>query len=499
MHISTERNEENFFNDIKSFASEIKKKDDFVVIFHHDADGVSSGAIAITALRRENKKLNYLCLKQLYKENIEEIKKLGKNYLFVDFGSGQLDYLKEDLGEENIFIIDHHQPVSFAEQEQKKWLSKNNNMTKNDFIITLGSKIPRHINPLLYGIDGGKELSGAGTTFFFAKALNKKNIDLAHLAIIGALGDMQDFTGSLIGMNRKILEIAINEKLISKKIDLRLYGRISRPLVSYLMFSSSPILPNLTASQDNCISFFKEIGINLKDHHGNYKSYEDLKEEEKRKLSTALIMHLNDFNTPEWKIKEMIGEVYTLEKEIKKSPLRDAKEFATVLNAAARNKKYDIALAVCLGDRDPFGEYGKALSMLQIHRENLRAGIEFVEKNGVEEKKSFYFFDARGEIDESIVGVIAGMLYGGIIHENKPIIALAENEDGTIKISGRATSSLLKKGINLGLAFKEISKEIKGMEGGGHMVAAGLKLPKEKKEEFFQRLEKKLLEQLSNN
>lgn len=471
-----ERNESKFFEDINLFASELKKRDNFVVIFHHDADGVSSGAIAITALKRENKKLNYLCLKQLYKENIDEIKGLGKNYLFVDFGSGQLDYLKKDLGEENVFVIDHHQPLKENGVEvEMKW----------------------HINPLLYGIDGGKELSGAGATFFFAQALNKKNSDLSALAIIGALGDMQDFTGNLIGINRKILQIAENKNLISKKIDLRLYGRISRPLISYLMFSTSPTLPNLTANQDNCISFFKEIEIELKDKHDNYKSYEDLKEEEKRKLSTALIMHLNDFNTPDWKIKEMIGEIYTLEKEIKKSPLRDAKEFATVLNACARNKKYDIALAVCLGDRDPFGEYGKALSMLQIHRENLRAGIEFVQKSGIEEKKSFYFFDARGEIDESIVGVIAGMLYGGTIEENKPIIALAENEDGTIKISGRATSSLLKQGINLGLAFKELSKEIEGMEGGGHAIAAGLKLPKEKKEEFLLKLEKKLLLQLN--
>ncbi len=472
------RNEEKFFKDIELFASEIKKRDNFVVVFHHDADGVTSGAIAITALRRKNKKLKYLCLKQLYKENIEEIKRMGSNYLFVDFGSGQLDYLKEDLGEDNVFVIDHHQPLKIdGKIVGLKW----------------------HINPLLYGVDGGTEISGAGTTFFFALTLDKKNSDLSILAIIGALGDMQDYSGSLIGMNKKIIEIAEKENLLSKKIDLRLYGRISRPLVSYLMFSSSPILPNLTASQDNCISFFKELDIPLKDHHDNYRSYEDLSEEEKRKFSSALIMHLNDFNTPEWKIKELIGEVYTLEKEYKKSPLRDAKEFATVLNACGRNAKTDIALAVCLGDRDPFGEYGRALSMLQIHKENLRAGIEFVQKNGIEEKKSFYFFDARGEINESIVGVIAGMLYGGVIAENKPIIALAENEDGTIKISGRATSTLVKKGINLGGVFKEISKEIEGCEGGGHNVAAGLKLPKEKKEEFLNLLEEKLLLQLNGN
>lgn len=472
-----ERSEEKFFSDIKKFAEEIKKRDDIALIFHHDADGVTSGSIALTALKRSNKKVNYLCLKQLYKEDIEKIKTLGSTFLFVDFGSGQLDYLKEDLGEENTFVIDHHQPLKEERKEiEMKW----------------------HINPLLYGIDGGKELSGAGATFFFASALDEKNKDLSYLAIIGALGDMQDYSGSLMGMNREILKIAKKEKVISSKIDLRLYGRISRPLVSYLLFSSSPILPELTANQQNCISFLEELEIELKDKHDKWRTYEDLEEEEKRKVSTALIMHLNNYNFPDWKIKELIGEVYTIENEQKKSPLRDAKEFATVLNACARNKQTDIAVAVCLGNRDPFGEYGKALNMLQQHKENLRAGIEFVEQNGVEEKKSFYFFDASGSIDESIVGVIAGMLYGGVLPENKPIIAMAENEDNEIKISGRATSQLVRNGINLGGAFKDLGNVIEGLEGGGHKIAAGCKFPKSKKEEVINILEEILEEQLKN-
>ncbi len=472
---STVRDETKFFLDLQNFALQLKKRENIVVIFHHDADGVSSGAIAIKALTRLGKKVNHLCLKQLYKENISQIKELGSTFLFVDFGSGQLDYLKSDLGEDSVFILDHHIPLKENDKEIKmKW----------------------HINPLLYGIDGGNELSGAGTTFYFALALDKNNSDLSTLAIIGALGDMMDYTGSLKGLNRKIIGIAESEKLLTKKIDLRLYGRISRPLVSYLSFASSPILPNLTASQDNCINFLNGLDIKLKDSHGNYKSYEDLVEVEKRKLSTALIMHLNNFGIDEWKIKELIGEVYTLEKENKKSPLRDAKEFATLLNACGRNKKTDIALAVCLGDRDPFGEYGKALAMLQIHRENLRAGIEFVQKNGIKEEKNFYLFDAKNEIDESIVGIIAGMLYGSVINETKPIIALAQNNDGTIKISGRATSTLVRKGINLGGAFKEISKLVEGVEGGGHFIAAGCKIPLEKKDEVLKLLNNILEKQI---
>jgi len=409
------RDENGFFVLIDEMSAEIKKRDDFVVVHHYDADGISSGAIVIKALTREGKKVSSLCLKQLYKENISQIRALGKNYLFVDFGSGQLDYLLKEF-DGNLFIIDHHQSINTEEAKKFKW----------------------HANPLLFGIDGGKELCGAGAAFFFALALNKKNTDLSQLAIVGALGDMQDnnSSSSLVGLNRKIIEIAKEAKIVLVKRDLSLYGRISRPLVSYLAYSSNPILPDLTANEDNCKAFLIGLGIPLKDDFTErWLSYEDLSSEQKKILSSALIMHLANANVAEWKIKQLIGETYTFLKEAEKSPLRDGKEFATTLNACGRHKKPEIGLAICLGDRNPGGEYGNAIAMLDEHRAALRKGIEFIQQHGIDERKSFYFFDAGDAIEESLVGIIAGMLYGSIISETKPIIALARNEDGTIKAS----------------------------------------------------------------
>lgn len=471
-----ERNENDFFLSIKKMALELINRDDIVVIHHYDADGLTSGSIAIKALEREGKKVNHLCLKQLYKENIDEIKALGKNYLFVDFGSGQIDYLKEDLGEENTFILDHHEPIKIGEK----------------FI-----EMKYHINPLLFGIDGGKEISGAGVTFFFAIALNKKNVDLSSLAIVGALGDMQDYNGSLIGLNRKILDIAIKENVLEIKEDLRLYGRISRPLVQYLLFSSNPILPGLTANRENCVNFLKENNIPVQ-FADEWLSYEDLTPQDKIKFSSALITYLAMREVSEWKIKSLIGEVYTLVNEDEKSPLRDGKEFATVLNSTGRHARPEVGLEICLGNRDPDGVYGEALALLHEHRIALRKGIEYVEQNGVEEKNAYYFFDAGKEIQDSLVGIIAGMLYGSVIDENKPIIALAKNEDDTIKISGRATMQLVRNGINLGGAFKEIGNEMDGVQGGGHKIAAGCKVDSDKIELFLKKLDEKLYEQLNN-
>jgi single-stranded-DNA-specific exonuclease len=470
-----ERNELAFFDLLKKIAQEVKKRDDFVVVFHYDADGCAAGAIATKALNRAGKKVATLCLKQLYKENIPQIKELGKNYLFVDFGSGQMDYLKEEF-KENFFVLDHHQPTQV-----------NGKQVEHAF----------HANPLLFGINGGTEISGAGVTFLFAKELDENNSDLSVLAIVGACGDMQDSTGQLIGMNRKIIEVAEAQKLLSVKKDLRLFGRISRPLVSFLCFSSNPILPGLTANEENCLAFLKGLGLPIKDPFTErYVSYEDLSFEQKRSLSSALIMHLSSYGVEEWKIKELIGEVYTLEKEKEKSPLRDAKEFATALNSAGRHKEPNVALNVCIGDRNPTGEYGRILALLDEHRAALRNGIEFIHSHGIEERKTFYFFDAKDQIEESLVGIIAGMLYGSVIQENKPIIALAQNADGTVKASGRGTSFLLRRGLNIGRALKEISVEIPGVEGGGHKIAAGAKIPSEKIDEFLNLLEKKFEEQM---
>ncbi|MDD3159339.1 MAG: hypothetical protein PHQ98_00005, partial [Candidatus ainarchaeum sp.] len=108
-----ERNEKDFFSDLQKLANHIKSKDldDFVVVHHYDADGLTSGSICIKSLLRLGKKVNHICLKQLYKENINEIKYLGKNFLFVDFGSGQLDHLIENFSPDSFFILDHHEPV----------------------------------------------------------------------------------------------------------------------------------------------------------------------------------------------------------------------------------------------------------------------------------------------------------------------------------------------------------------------------------------------------
>jgi len=454
---------------LQNAAELLKSKGDIAVIHHYDADGMASAGILGKALERAGKKPAYKAVKQLYSETFEEIRGLGSFYLFADFGSSYLPELREAFDSE-FLVLDHHQLKS---QEKEN-----------------------HINPLLYGIDGGTEISGSGMCYLLARELGD-NKDLAALAIVGAVGDMQDYSGKLKGLNREILKDGVSAGVLSVREDLRLYGRISRPLVQYILFSNNPILPELTASEENCIAFLSDLGINLKTG-SRWRSYIDLSENEKKKLVTALVLHLQKHGTPEWKIQCLFGEVYTLLKEFPKSPLRDAKEFATMLNATGRHGKAQIGRAVCLGDRAE--QYEKALSLLLEHRRQLRNGIELMQSEGVSEMNSFYYFDAGNRIQDSLVGIVAGMLYGsGFISPNKPIIALARHKDKSIKVSARGTQDLVRAGLNLGLALKDVCAVLgEKSEGGGHSVAAGCRIDESELKEFLSLLNKEIKKQLNS-
>lgn len=455
-----------FFERIESAAEKMKTLDKAVVVTHHDCDGLTSGGILVNALQRQEIPVSTITLKQLYSEDVARLAGMKSTIIFTDFGSSYIELLKKELGQP-FFVIDHHQ------KGNGEWEG--------------------HINPMEFGLDGGIELSAAGIAYNVGAAISKKNRDLASIGVVGAVGDMQDSrSNGLIGLNNDMVAAGVEAGVLDVKTDLRLYGRISRPLPQYLAFSTSPILPELTANKENCVRFLNTLGIELQTAEGKWRSYEDLNSNEKKTLSTGILMHLHEHNTPEWKLNELIGDVYTLTREDRYSPLRDAKEFSTVLNACGRNGASQIGFQVCLGDRDEY--YTRALALLQEHRRNLAEGIQLMSGEGLDEYNHFYFFDAESRIKDSIVGIVAGMLYGsGNVRTNKPIVAFSRHEDGSIKVSARATSELVRNGINLGLALRETCQALGGTaEGGGHRVAAGCRLELDQYKAFLELFDQKL-------
>ncbi len=444
----------------------IRNNDNFAIVCHYDADGLCAGALLANALDRLGKKYTITPTKQMDSARIADIKSKGINHLFADFGSGQIPVIEEHLP--SFAIIDHH--------------------------ATVGETAHPHFNAHLVGLDGAKEVSGAGMAYIVAKALSPDNQDLAALAIVGAVGDMQDSSGAFVGFNRSILKDAQDAGVITMKKDLRLFGRHSRPLVQFLMYNSEPVLPGITADEEGAIRFLNSAGIPIR-QGDEYVYYVDLSEEQKKRLVSALVVYGKRNFIPDNYLQGMVGEVYELTREKDKSFVKDAKDFSTLLNACGRHEKGDIGIRVAMGDRDVY--YGMAAALLQLHRRLLREGIEYAKAKGVTDIGFVYLLDGGSEIKDTLIGVIAGMLYGAqVIGQDKPIIAFSMDEEGHAKFSGRATWRLVRKGLHLGKAMKEAAASVGG-EGGGHNIAAGATVPFEKKDEFIRSFNKIVSAQLS--
>jgi RecJ-like exonuclease len=88
-------------------------------------------------------------------------------------------------------------------------------------------------------------------------------------------------------------------------------------------------------------------------------------------------------------------------------------------------------------------------------------------------------------------GVIAGLVlkYFPKFKKGKPVIAIAVN--GGADISARGDEKMVENGINLGKSMKIAAEKVGGV-GGGHQIAAGAKVEKEKLMDFLEELDREL-------
>jgi RecJ-like exonuclease len=427
---------EKFLRRCEEVKERIEKFKAPLIVNHYDADGLAAGALVAKGLESLGKEYEIVTLRKLeMRKEIEEAEEL----IFVDFG-GVEEFFGSQLKGKAV-IIDHHQSSE--------------------------TSIPQ-ANPHLFGFDGGSELSSSGTAYFvFRKP------ELADLAVVGAVGDMQL---PLKSMNRKILREGIEKGVLRCDIDLTIFGRIGRPLLWFLSYCTEPFLPGLTGNESNCYRFLNEVGIELK-RDGKWRKYFELEVEERVELISSLVAYLYSKNKFE-SAHQLIGEVYILVNHPEGSELRDAKEYSTLLNACGRHGKPEIGIEVSLDGEEALE---KARRMLYEHREELRRGMMYA-VSSYEDFGLFYFLDGRGRIQDGVIGVIAGMLYG-VLEGDKPILGVALDEEGKIKVSARATRKLVENGVNLGEALKKACAGI-GV-GGGHNIAAGGTVESDKLNEFL--------------
>ncbi|MDI3503005.1 MAG: single-stranded-DNA-specific exonuclease [Archaeoglobi archaeon] len=446
---------QSFLDVAERCAERIKRSSEVLVVSHIDADGLTSASIICKALERCGIDYSVRFVKQLEERVLEELKDENpETIVFTDLGSGMASEISS--GFEEPVILDHHQ--------------------------VKGEAFRYHLNPHLFGFNGSTDISGAGVAYFVATCMSE-NYDLSALAVVGALGDLQHVKeGRLRALNRIIVDEGVEKGFLEVKRDILLFGKQTRPVFKMLEFSSDPFIPGITGSERGAIEFLTSLGIPLKDDR--WRRWIDLREEEKRKIVSALIERLISFGESPKAIERLFGEVYILLREEEGTELRDAMEFSTLLNATARYDEAEIGLRVCMGDRGD--ALRRARTLLNEHRRNLVNGLKFVIEGGIQEMENLRYFHAGEAIRDTIVGIVAGMTLNSHVKGDKPIVAFAESEEG-IKVSARGTMELVSRGLNLGEAMKIASQAVGGT-GGGHDIAAGALIPRGREKEFLENL-----------
>ncbi len=445
--------------DLDSAARTLRGAGSILIISHIDADGISAGAIADITAERLGKDHTVRFEKKISEETVEAINSSEEDIVWIcDLGSGYLSEFERD----GIIVTDHHVP-------DPRWRRKQTVLDSFSGIA--------HLNPHSYGMDGSYEVCGAGMTYLLSKAVDPSNTDLAYLAVVGAVGDFQDSNHSgLTGMNRTIMADAEANGDMVVDMDLRFFGRETRPINQYLQFSSDPQIPGLSDNAAGCLQFLDSMGIRGKDG-SRWRVWDDLTREE-RERATASILEMVG---PEQESRAF-GEMYRFPNMPARTGLRDAKEFATVLNSCGRYDDAETGLRICCGDMTALKDAERNRA---DHRKHISSAMSYIRDNHLlRERRFIQWFDAGSEIKETVVGIVAGMvLSSGDCARNIPIIAFADSDDG-VKVSARADRSLVDRGLDLSQIMKTAS-ELVGGYGGGHTVAAGATIPPDQKERFL--------------
>ncbi len=443
------------------------------VFSHYDADGIAAAGIIGKALLRLDTKFRIRIIQWIDEELIGKIlAEKPSLIIFSDLGSGYIDFLNEKLADFKVVILDHHETHG----------KKTGNLV--------------HVNPHLYGIDGARDISGSGVAYLAAIALDKDNIDLSPIAVVGALGDLQDKyeQRELGGINKMIVEDAQNADLLTVEKDLIFFGRETRPIHRTLALTTNPFIPGISGEEDKSLAFLASIDIKPK-HDDKWRALRDLSMEEKKSLCSALADYLLSKGL-HYEVSNLIGHVYILNREKPWTPLRDSREFSVMLNATGRMDRPSIGVAVCMGDRGLAIE--EANEVLREYRREIGKYLGWImeKPDRMEELEHVYVVHGDDFIKDKIVGSISSILSLNLPNPEKPLLMYANlKEEEITKFSARTIDAVTNKGVNLGEIMQVAAQKCLG-DGGGHDVAAGAQVPRENTHTFIKLVNELVSKQL---
>ncbi|MBR4686245.1 MAG: DHH family phosphoesterase [Candidatus Methanomethylophilaceae archaeon] len=434
-----------------SHAADIVRGHEFIQVYsHYDADGVSAASIIAQTLLREGKEFRVTLFTTLNDYNMDIIRSTKTDCIIItDLGASYIDQL--DAMKNDIVVLDHHTIISEAQRVC-------------------------YANPHLYGIDGMTSGCGATMALLFAVTMNEANWDLVQVAFAGIAGDRQHING-LSGLNVYLLEEGKKRGFVEE-----MPGSLipAGDLMTQLYLTTDPYIRGISGNEDGVSKILDDARID----HG--KSYMDLNEDEKRKLSSLIAVRLTEQGMLESSLNEIARTRYFLT-----GFKMDAEYLSSVLNSCGRAGFGGMGISAGMGDVKSI-ELGAKL-MNDSNRDVVLNMVE-LDKKGLNQRNHFQWFDST---DSGFTGMLCGIAMQCIGDPDKPTIGMNQSKD-PVNLSSRGMWKQLDRGIDLAVAMREACASVGG-EGGGHRIAAGGSIPAEMVEGFLENLDSILEKQLSSS
>lgn len=433
-----------------SQAADIVRGHEFVQVYsHYDADGVSSAAILAKTLMRAGKEFRVTLFTTLNDYNMEVIRNSKADCVIVsDLGASYIDQL--DQMEQDVVVLDHHTIISEA-------------------------KRVCYANPHLYGIDGMTSGCGATMCLLFAVTMDERNWDLVQIAFAGIAGDRQHING-VSGLNVYLLEEGTRRGYIE-----RMQGSLipAGDLMTELFLCTDPYIRGVTGDVDGVAKLMSDAGVE------NGKSFMDLTEEERRRLSSLIAIKLTQQGVLLSSMEEIAHDRYYL-----KGMKMDAENLSSILNNCGRAGIGGVGIAAGMGDERCLNEGAEQ------SRESAKLVVEAMvdlDRRGLNQMEHIQWFDST---DSGFTGMLCGIAMQSIGDHTKPTIGMNKSND-PVNLSSRGMFCQLERGVDLAKAMREACASVGG-QGGGHRIAAGGSVPLDKVDEFLANLDRIVGEQISS-
>jgi nanoRNase/pAp phosphatase (c-di-AMP/oligoRNAs hydrolase) len=213
----------------------------------------------------------------------------------------------------------------------------------------------------------------------------------------------------------------------------------------------------------------------------------ELNPDEMSKLITAIILKKSGKINKE----NIVGNLYILKFFNRKE---DVRELSVLINACSRLGNPGIALSFCLENQN-----SKILAqcIYTKYKQELISGLRTAEKIQKIKGNGFVILNAKDEIKDAIVGTICSMLSSSMDYEEGTVLIGMAYDKDKIKVSariagrennGKNLKEILEKAV---ISFKQKNPNSTA-EVGGHQLAAGCLVEKEKEKEFIQELKQHL-------